>query len=92
MPRTDLWSGSVPRVELDQRSRDARLELERLERLFLPCAAATHSRLKRLLCLYRLGRSRGERQISRTERPLNDWRPSPMPPIRQSGGRRRLYR
>ena len=31
MPRTNLWSQSVPRVELDQRSREARLRLERIE-------------------------------------------------------------
>jgi len=29
MPTTDFWSQSVPRVELDQRSRAARLRLER---------------------------------------------------------------
>ena len=32
MLRTNLWSQSVPRVELDQRSREARLRLERIER------------------------------------------------------------
>jgi hypothetical protein len=28
--KVDLWNRSVPRVELDQRARDARLQLERL--------------------------------------------------------------
>jgi hypothetical protein len=33
MPRTDLWPTSATRVEIDQRSREARLRLEHLERL-----------------------------------------------------------
>jgi hypothetical protein len=36
MPRENLWNASVPRVELDQRVRDARLRLERIERLLVP--------------------------------------------------------
>ena len=32
MSRINLWSGSLSRVELDQRSRDARLRLKQLER------------------------------------------------------------
>jgi type II secretory pathway component HofQ len=52
MLRTNLWNKSVPvRVELDQRSREARLRLERIERLLVPRAAVTNSRAKRLLCL-----------------------------------------
>jgi hypothetical protein len=39
MLRTNLWRKTVPRVELDQRSREARLRLERIERQFLPCGA-----------------------------------------------------
>jgi hypothetical protein len=31
-----LWDRSVPRVELDQRARDARLRLDLIERLALP--------------------------------------------------------
>jgi hypothetical protein len=91
MPRTNLWSSCVPRVELDQRSREARLRLEQLERLHLPHAEAVPSRLRRLLCLFRLGTSRGEEQISRTRRPLSDRRPS-RPRIRQSGDGRRYRR
>ena len=49
MPRTKLWSHSVPRVELDQRSREARLRLERIERQPFPCTVATRSRLRRFL-------------------------------------------
>jgi hypothetical protein len=31
MPRTNLWSQSVPKVELDQCSREARRRLEQIE-------------------------------------------------------------
>lgn len=91
MSRTNFWSSCVPRVELDQRSRDARLRIEQLERLHLPHARAMPSRLRRLLCLFRLGTSRSEEQISRTRRPLSDRRPS-RPRIRLSGDGRRRYR
>jgi hypothetical protein len=37
--RTNLLSKSVPRVELDQRSREARLRIARIERLLVPRAA-----------------------------------------------------
>ena len=47
--RTNLWNKSAPRVELDQRSRAARLRFERIDRLLMPRAAVKHSRLRRLL-------------------------------------------
>lgn len=40
MSRIDLWSKSVPRVELDQRAREARLRLEQVQRLAAGTAAA----------------------------------------------------
>ena len=55
MMRTNLWSESVPRVELDQRSRTARLRSERIDRLLIPPAAVTQSRLRRLLCFPSVG-------------------------------------
>ena len=36
MLQVDLWNKSVPRVELDQRARDPRLRLDRVERLLAP--------------------------------------------------------
>jgi len=50
MPTANLWNRSVPRVELDQRAREARLRLEQLERL-VPRTFATGSWLRRILCL-----------------------------------------
>jgi hypothetical protein len=76
MMKTILWSKSVPRVELDQRSRAARLRLERIDRLLLPPAAVTQSRLRRLLGLYSAGKYRGAPQEGRTRGPLSDrWPP-----------------
>jgi hypothetical protein len=51
MARPNLWSNSVPRVELDHRARDARARLVRIERLFVPCAAVAGFWLRRLVRL-----------------------------------------
>src|SRR5256885_6888494 len=41
--KPNLLSKSVPRIALDQRSREARLRIERIERLLVPRAAVTRS-------------------------------------------------
>ena len=53
--RTSLWIWTVPRVELDHRSREARLRFERIDRLFILRVTVTHFRLRQLLCFFRLG-------------------------------------
>ena len=50
--RANQWNKSVPRVELDQRARDARLRLERIERLLVPRAAVTASRRGRVFYIF----------------------------------------
>lgn len=76
MMRTNQWSKSMPRVELDQRSRAARLRLERIDRLLIPPAPVTQSRLRRLLCLFSAGIYRVGPQDRRTRGPLSDrWPP-----------------
>ena len=40
MPGRDFWSKSAPKVELDQRARDARVQLVQIERLLVPPAPA----------------------------------------------------
>ena len=55
VPKTNLWSHSVPRVELDQRSREARLRLKQIERLFKPPVRVRHSKLLRLIYVLSLG-------------------------------------
>jgi hypothetical protein len=49
MPRSDLSRLSAPRVELDQRSREARLRLEHVERLLVVRPLPRLSFLKRVL-------------------------------------------
>ena len=70
MPRTNRWNQSVPRVELDQRSREARLQFERIDQLFIVRRTMTHLRLRRLLYLFTVGRygalpqEGGDRELS----------------------------
>jgi hypothetical protein len=75
-----LCNRSVPRAEIDQRVRDARLRLEQIERLLVPRAAVTPSRLKRVLSLYRFARPGEGWRAIRTQGPLNNQRPL-MPQI-----------
>ena len=51
MPRINLWSRIVPRVELDQRSREASRRLEQIERLFKLPVRVRHSQFLRLIFL-----------------------------------------
>jgi hypothetical protein len=90
MPRKNLWNANVPRVELDQRVRDARLRLERIERLLVPRAAVTNSWLRRAFYLFRLGKygnalpsNRTRGPLSRTRGPLSNQRPYRLPKIYQ---------
>src|ERR1700730_12993088 len=78
MMRANLSNKSVSRVELDQRARDARLRLERIERLLVLRAAVTDSWLRRLLYLCSGGIFAS---ASRTRGPLSVRRPSRMPTI-----------
>src|SRR5258705_12646882 len=49
MPRNDVLQSSAPRVELDQRSREARLRLEHVERLLIVRPLPRQSFLRRVL-------------------------------------------
>lgn len=53
MARTDLWRPSATRIELDQRSREARLRLEHAERLLELRLLPRQSLLRRLLRFFR---------------------------------------
>jgi hypothetical protein len=79
MARTNLWSQSLTRIELDQRSREARLRFERIDRLILLRATATPSRLRRLLYLFTVGRYGGLAQEGEVEELLSDRWPSRLP-------------
>jgi hypothetical protein len=76
MPKTNLWDRSVPRVELDRRSREARLRFERIDQLFIVCATVTPSRLRRLFYLFTVGRYGGLPQEGEVEELLSDRWPS----------------
>ena len=69
----------MPRVELDQRSREARLRFERIDRVFILRATVTHSRLRRLLYLFRVGRHGGLEQQGGVKDLLSDRRPFRLP-------------
>jgi hypothetical protein len=56
MPKTNLWSQSITRAEIDQRSRAARLRFERIDQLFIVRPTMTHFRLRRLLYVFTVGR------------------------------------
>jgi hypothetical protein len=84
MSRINFWSRSLSRVELDQRSREARLRLEQLERLLVSHAALRRYQRRRPLSQSIGGHTRTlpERQVRGL---LSDRRPSRMPAVCFSG-------
>jgi hypothetical protein len=62
VPRTDLWRRSAPRVELDARSREARLQLEHAQRLVVPPTQSWLSRMRYRFGLGLFGAGRAERR------------------------------
>ena len=75
MLRAKLWNTSVPRVEIDYRARDARLRLERIERLLVLRAAVTDTWLRRVLWLFSFGRSGEGSRACRIRGTLSNQRP-----------------
>jgi hypothetical protein len=68
MLRTDRWSTSTTRVEVDQRSRATRLRLEQLERLLSPPSHQTRPWFLRVLGWRGFGMIGGERRQGRATR------------------------
>ena len=81
MLRTNLWNDSVSRVVLDHRSREAHLQLERLERLLVHVPQWRLSGSDGFFVLFQRRIYGGARRESRTMEPLSDRPPSPMPTI-----------
>jgi hypothetical protein len=79
MLKASLRSKSVPRVELDQRAHDARLRLERIDRMLVPRAAMADFWLRRALCLFSFGIYGEARHGNRTRGPLSNRQPFRMP-------------
>ena len=74
MPRYDLWSRSVTRVEYDHRARQARLGLERIEQTMVKRPAAKAARPGWLLMLFRIA-AHAEPPKGETTGSLSDQRP-----------------
>jgi hypothetical protein len=72
MLKVEVWNKSVPRVEFDQRARDARLRLERAEQLLAPRVAVTTPWFRRILCLLGFGEPGYGSRTGRIRRPLID--------------------
>jgi len=78
MWRIEFWSWSLPRAELDQRSREAHLRLEQLERLLVSRARASLLRRRRFVS-FGVGRYLRALREHRAGGPPYDQRPSRMP-------------
>jgi hypothetical protein len=75
MPNKNFWNRNVPRVEYDLRARDARLRLERVERVFVKRDVAVGYRYFALLRLFIVNvAGGGRRRVGRTGSP-SDRRP-----------------
>ena len=79
MLKVEVWNKSVPRVELDQRVRDARLRLERTEQLLVSRVAVTTPWFRWMLCLFGFGGLGYGSRTGRIRRPLSDR----LPPMAQ---------
>jgi hypothetical protein len=75
MLKVEVRNKSVPRVELDQRARYARLQLERMEQLLEPHGAVTAPWFKRVLYLLGFGDPADGSRAGQIREPLSDWRP-----------------
>ena len=79
MPRTNLWGQSVSRIEIDQRSREARLRFEQTGQLFVLSTTVTHSWLQGLLYLATVGKYGRLPRMGGVKEPLSDRWPSRLP-------------
>ena len=75
MLRNNVPMRDVPRVELDQRARAARLRLERVERLLMPRPAVRHHWFRWLICISAY-RSRAGAREARTKGSMSYGGPS----------------
>ena len=83
MPRANPWNNNLARAELDQRARDSRLRLERVERLLAPRDRGWNSRLGRILSRLRVS-AIGRLRPDRAGGPLSDRRSSRTLRLRQA--------
>ena len=81
MLNANFWNESVPRAELDQRARDARLRLAQVERMLAARVAAKNSWVRRAICLFGFGKFGYGSRGNQTRGPLSNRRPSRMAKI-----------
>ena len=79
MSRTKLWTQSMSRIEIDQRSREARLRFEQTGQLLVLSATVTHFWLRGLLYLFTIGRYGGLPQEGGVKELLTGRWPSRLP-------------
>jgi hypothetical protein len=79
MLKTHISSQSVSRIEIDQRSREARVRFERTDLLFVLSTTVRHSWLRGLLYLFTGGRCGGLPKEGGVKEPLSDRWPSRLP-------------
>ena len=79
MQKASMSSQSVSRIEIDQRSREARLRFERTDLLFVLSTTVTHSWLRGLLYLFTGRRYSGLPKEGGVKEPLIDRWPSHLP-------------
>jgi hypothetical protein len=82
MPKANRWDNTVPRAELDHKAREARLGLERIERLLPARQAANPSWLRRVISRSRFDMFGECSRDDRARGPLSNQRPR-RPQIRQ---------
>ena len=80
MPKDKLWVNSVPRVEYDQRAREARRRLEGARHLPARRSASAGSRLLRVLREALVAVSGGSRESDRGKGSSKGQRPGGTPP------------
>lgn len=75
MPEANRWNHSAPRVELDHRARQARIQLDLVEQMIVLRPAAGNSLFRRILSHFSLAMVERRPQASQTRGPLSNRRP-----------------
>lgn len=87
MPQANRWNHSAPRVELDHRARQARIQLDLVEQMIVLRPAAGSSLFRRILSHFSLAVVARRPQVFQTRGPLSNRRPpAPRPHQAWPGG------
>ena len=75
MPEANRWNHSAPRVELDHRARQARIQLDLIEQMIVLRPAAGSSLFRRILSHFSVAMVERRPQVFQTRGPLSNRRP-----------------